>query len=189
LGASLAGARTRKIGSNYRNLARRLPNGLIQPWNPGVATLGRCPIPSPRESGERARERGRRTFSRGRAFLPPRFARRPLNPAGGEANSPDARKLSIPPTIQTVRCSRQLPADLRGHHRKDLHPWSGPRRARPCGPVAKGETHRRDPALSGSTRTLWHPLIATISDARYDGTHGRPSSHCSVSPGPRRGTR
>jgi hypothetical protein len=39
-------------------------------------------IPSPRESGERARERGRRALSGGQAPLPPRFARRPLNPAG-----------------------------------------------------------------------------------------------------------
>jgi hypothetical protein len=85
--------------------ATRAPIGLTQPRNPGVATPGRCPIPSPRESGERARERGRCALSRGRAPLPPRFARRPLPASRGEANSPDARKLSIPPNIQTVRCS------------------------------------------------------------------------------------
>ena len=64
----------------------------------------------PRESWlarMRVRERGRCALSHGRAPLPPRFARRPLPASRGEAKFPDARDLSIPPTIQTVRCSRE----------------------------------------------------------------------------------
>ena len=47
---------------------------------------------------------GQTQLSRGLAPLPPRFARRPLRPVGGEAIFPDNRKLSIPPNIQAVRC-------------------------------------------------------------------------------------
>jgi hypothetical protein len=81
----------------------------------------------PRPAKARVRERGRRVLSGERSPLPPRFARRPLPAARGEANFPDARKPSIPLEIQPDRCSSGLllavrlvhaqPTPLRSHRR------------------------------------------------------------------------
>jgi hypothetical protein len=69
----------------------------------GSCDAGHSPIPSPRDSGG-GLGRGADALSRAAAPpLPPRFAR-----------LPDARDLSIPPTIQTVRCSGRFSRALDG---------------------------------------------------------------------------
>jgi hypothetical protein len=128
----------RSVGSSTSHEVRgptpRAPNGFIEPWDAEVATPRHCPIPSPRESGERARERGRRAFSRGRAPLPPRFPLRGLR---------DPHLHHLPRSLRSRPRARR-PLSLSRRHFGSFTPCPHPRAFAAPSPAARGEANFPD---------------------------------------------